>query len=400
MLFKYLTIAAACLCGGPAGAVSWGTAVDNGIVLAPSGIVPNAGQGAAPFWGGNTVVDLVTSQITDYRIATAVDNNLGSAHDVLPYLNGTGLLPSTYLYGGTTSTQLDISGSVNIDIAGYVGGTCGGGHCVDGPTHAALWTNAGTSFADLHPSGFVASLAQAVDQYTDVVGWATDNGGLLHAMVLFGPHVGGGRELPRPTGFTQAAATAIANSGESQASSRIGGYGTAANGQTHPIVWVSNGAGGYTATDVLPGNGVSGVIVAGDPLQFAINKKTNAFGGSMITASTGGQYHAAIWYGPNWSDVVDLHPAKGNFTSSSVYAERVLTDYTVEAGLAAKSKGRNTVWSAMVWRGTAGSAVNLGKKLPAGFSQSTATGIDNIGNIVGAALDASGVWHVVTWPIE
>lgn len=400
MTWKYVAIAAACLCAGPAGAVSWGTAVDNGIVLAPSGIVPNPGQGAAPFWGGNTVVDLVTNQITDYRIATAIDNNLGSTHDVLPYFNGTSLIPSGYLYGGTTCTQLDISGSVNIDIAGYVGGSCSSGHCVDGVTHAALWTNAGGNFSDLHPAGFVASLAQAVDEYTDVVGWATDKKGHLHPMILFGPHVGGSLELPRPAGFTQATATAIANSGESQATSHIGGYGTAANGKTHPIVWVSNGAGGYTARDVLPGTGVAGVIVAGDPLQFAINGKTNAFAGSLITTTSGGQYHAAIWYGKNWSIVVDLHPANGNFTTSSVYAERVLTDYTVEAGLAAKPKGSGTVWSAMVWRGTAASAVNLGRKLPAGFTQSTATGIDNIGNIVGAALDTSGVWHQVTWPIQ
>jgi hypothetical protein len=399
MRLKYMAFAASWLCAMPAGAVTWGTAVDNGIVLAPKGIVPNAGQGAAPFWGGNTVVDLVTSVITDYHATTAIDTALPSAHQVLPFLNGVGLLPGQYLYGGITSTQLDISGSVNIDLAGYVGGTCSS-TCVDGPTHAALWSQAGGTFADLHPIGFSASLAQAVDSYTDVVGWATDGGGLLHPMILFGPHVGGARELPRPAGFTQAAATAIANPGESQATAHIGGYGTAANGQVHPLVWVADGQGGFTVRDVLQANGVSAVIVAGDPFQFAVNKKTNAFAGSAITTTSGGNYHAAIWNGVNWTKFTDLHPLKNGFISSSVYAERVLTDYTVEAGLAAKNTRRGTVWSAMVWRGTPGTAVNLGKRLPAGFTQSTATGIDNIGNIEGAALDASGVWHDVTWPIE
>ncbi len=400
MTSKSLVAAALILGAWPAAAVSWGTAVDNGIILAPSGIVPNPGQGAAPFWGGNTAVDLVTSVITDYRIATAIDTALGASHDVLPFFNGANLLPSSYLYGGTTSTQLDISSNVNIDVAGYVGGSCINGNCTDGPTHAALWTNAGASFADLHPAGFTASLAEGLDQYTDVVGYAIDSGGLLHPWILFGPHVGGARELPRPSGFTQAAATAIANESENQTNSHVGGYGTASNGQTHPLVWIPDGAGGYKVLDVLPSFGVSGVIVAGDPSQFAVGKKTNAFAGSIITTSSGGNYHAAIWYGTNWSKVADLHPAKGGFTTSSVYAERVLTDYTVEAGLAAKPQGRGTVWSAMVWRGTAGTAFNLGKKLPAGFTQSTANGIDNIGNIIGAALDGSGIWHQVTWPIQ
>jgi len=129
------------------------------------------------------------------------------------------------------------------------------------------------------------------------------------------------------------------------------------------------------------------------------------FGGSVTTTSSNGEWHAALWvpYAQGTTGVgYDLHPAGSKYLASSVYAMRLLNKNAVyEAGLVVTAKGRKTAWHAMVWQGSAASATDLNGKLPKGeFIQSTATGIDELGNVEGAAEDKSGIWHEVYWPVK
>lgn len=53
---------------------------------------------------------------------------------------------------------------------------------------------------------------------------------------------------------------------------------------------------------------------------------------------------------------------------------------------------------AVVWTGSAGSAVDLQALLPANFNNSSALSIDAAGNIFGVALADDGAdWHAIEW---
>ena len=52
---------------------------------------------------------------------------------------------------------------------------------------------------------------------------------------------------------------------------------------------------------------------------------------------------------------------------------------------------------ALLWSGTAASAVDLNQFLPAGFTDSYAESIDAQGNIVGCAHDNAGNCHAILW---
>jgi probable HAF family extracellular repeat protein len=54
---------------------------------------------------------------------------------------------------------------------------------------------------------------------------------------------------------------------------------------------------------------------------------------------------------------------------------------------------------AFLWNGSATSYVNLSVFLPAGFTSSSAAGIDNYGNVVGYATDSSGNNHAILWQV-
>jgi hypothetical protein len=111
----------------------------------------------------------------------------------------------------------------------------------------------------------------------------------------------------------------------------------------------------------------------------------NQQGGYYVGPATGGLYpHAVIWSGTAAS-AVDLNPAP--FAKSSVGVVR----NGVQAGSAFPTSNP-TKSQAIAWHGTAGSWINLHMKLPYPFTlwQSTATGIDNLGNIVGYVSNDAG----------
>jgi hypothetical protein len=51
----------------------------------------------------------------------------------------------------------------------------------------------------------------------------------------------------------------------------------------------------------------------------------------------------------------------------------------------------------MIWMAAAHSAVDLHSYLPAGYTDSVATGIDEAGNVSGVAIDMSGAAHEFVW---
>jgi len=62
----------------------------------------------------------------------------------------------------------------------------------------------------------------------------------------------------------------------------------------------------------------------------------------------------------------------------------------------AKGTGTGNQNHAMLWSGTADSAIDLNSLLPPGFTMSEATSIDAAGDIFGEAFNSAGV-HAVEW---
>ena len=191
--------------------------------------------------------------------------------------------------------------------------------------------------------------------------------------------------LPKPTGFVQAEAAT--------AGWFIGGYGTAEDGTTRPVCWDWE----FRAADMLPPGAKSGVIVAADP---DCGPEVTGLGGSVPIVGGSEHYRAAFWPNPPRNTIVDLHPIAPEYVASSVYAVRWEGARVQQVGMAVyEPVGLPAQRSchAMAWRGSALTATDLHDLLPEQFLQSTATFIDEAGNIAGAAQDADGVWHAVFW---
>jgi len=202
-----LLAAVAAFCACNTAFAKWGTAVDRGTILSANGIVPNPGENLLPFWGGNS------RDQTDWAV-TGFDAG-GNPH---PVIDGVDVTPAGYTSGGAIMTGYPTT------TAGYV--------AAGGPTHAASWVNG--TFTDLHPAGFLSSVAQGVGGSGNIVGMATDSTGLLHPWLFVDNFEGlAGRELPTPSGFNQAVATSLAQS----LGLYIGGYALTAGQTLHPIMW-------------------------------------------------------------------------------------------------------------------------------------------------------------------
>src|SRR5271168_2781855 len=96
MRITLAAFAAAYLCATPLAWAGYTQGVDEGTGISKNGIVPVPGQGAAPFWGGN-------SRNADGPIATVYDIN-GRTQ---PYFNGGELFMSNYEYGGAVNIAQD-----------------------------------------------------------------------------------------------------------------------------------------------------------------------------------------------------------------------------------------------------------------------------------------------------
>jgi hypothetical protein len=89
---------------------------------------------------------------------------------------------------------------------------------------------------------------------------------------------------------------------------------------------------------------------------------------------------------------VDLGPS--GFADSSAFG--IAGGQQAGGGFGSATGG---VAHALLWSGTAASAVDLHQFLPAGFIDSRARSIDDQGNIVGYATDSAGNSHAILWQV-
>jgi hypothetical protein len=169
---------------------------------------------------------------------------------------------------------------------------------VAGASHAALFLDRGASSIDLHPAGYVDSIATAFSQGRQV-GYGTPTGGGGHALLW--------------------------------------------SGSAASVVDLNGDATGSSALDI------DGNIEVGD---------ANA--------------HAALWPALSPGGRIDLNPSGSDFSSASAVAR------DLQVGWAAFVN--DTRKHAMLWRGSAASAVDLN---PAGFDESYANDVNDAGWVVG-----------------
>ncbi len=163
---------------------------------------------------------------------------------------------------------------------------------------------------------------------------------------------------------------------------------------------------GVSRTHALLWKGTADSVVDLHPTSFAGVTHSSALSvsGSQQVGSAYGDAvpeHAFLWNG-SAASAVDLHPTSlAGFAVSRAYR----TNGSQQVGAAAAQiiydyDDATTNYHAMVWSGTADSAVDLHALLPPGFIASLAYDIDANGNIFGTATEASGtVYDSIEWAV-
>ncbi|MEY2430110.1 MAG: hypothetical protein QOJ40_2995, partial [Verrucomicrobiota bacterium] len=112
--------------------------------------------------------------------------------------------------------------------------------------------------------------------------------------------------------------------------------------------------------------------------------------GAGYGSASGGYYHALLWSGTAGS-AVDLHPS--GFDNS--YALGISGSQQVGYGYTS-----GVIQHALLWSGTAESVVDLGSFLSSDYADSIAQGIDADGNVIGyATYIATGTPHAILWRV-
>jgi uncharacterized repeat protein (TIGR01451 family) len=231
----------------------------------------------------------------------------------------------------------------------------------DGGMHAMLWAGSAASAVDLTPAGYSGAGALGADIGQQVGwGWVGSVNPVAHALVWTGS-AASAVDL-HPAGFANSWAWGV---GDGQ---QVGVGGLALNGQSHALLWTGSAA---SAIDLHPAGFFSSSaargVAGGQQGGFAVDHN--------------GTIHALLWTGSAGS-VVDLRPP--GFAASQARAvaggQQAGVAWLSASPVAALYGGR-----AIVWTGSAQSAVNLHNFLSPFFSLSSAEGIDDAGNIVGHA---------------
>ena len=151
--------------------------------------------------------------------------------------------------------------------------------------HAVLWHGSAASVVDLHPNGFVGSIARGVFE-DSIVGNGTNPGVAGSRALLW---VGAAHSVVNlhPAAFPQSLAS------DASQDSQVG-TGIVSNDERHALLWHGTAASvidlqpsGFTQTEA---NGVAGTLQVGNGAGTA----------------TGGKQHALLWQG-SAASVVDLH---------------------------------------------------------------------------------------------
>jgi hypothetical protein len=230
--------------------------------------------------------------------------------------------------------------------------------------HAFLWNGTPTSGVDLHPPGFMGSVAYGTTRGQQVGAGGTADGA-VHALLWTGSASSAVDLNPDGSRYSWARGT----DGVHQVGDMM------VSGSPHALLWNGTSA---SAVDLHPTS-----------LQFtnstAIGVSANEQVGTGLSAL--GWYHALVWRGTPES-AVDLNPPGA--TLSTAWA----TNGTQQVGQALYP---GIPLQAVVWSGTAESVVNLNPFLPSGWMEADAYAIDAKGNVFGIATDASYHEHVIEW---
>lgn len=201
--------------------------------------------------------------------------------------------------------------------------------------HAAFWSGAAATYQDFHPFALGFAFSKALGLFA-------------------GQQVGYVSSYPYP------------------APNPLGGYETG----EHAVLWNGTAA---SAVDLHPAGFDSSAANATNGVQQG--------GWAYSAASAGGSHlHAMMWLGAAAS-AVDLHPA--GYVDTRVNA--MSGNLQVGEGWDGPSSDNSSARHAFVWSGTAASVIDLNPFLPPGYKDAAATGVDEVGNIVGYAYNTPPV---------
>ena len=252
-------------------------------------------------------------------------------------------------------------------------------------THAAMW-NGTPAFLDLHPANLpgVAESGAYGTRGNQQVGYAT----------VFSP---GPVRRPRhavlwngtPVGVdlhpTNLPGFASSLAYGTDGASQVG-YARGADSRDHALLW----RGTPEAVDLHP----AGLPRITDSVAHAVSGAQQVGYGLGPDPAGGTSLHALVWEG-SAATAVDLHPTGlAGFTDSAARG----TDGTRQVGYG-RTGGAEGTNHALLWEGTAATAVDLHLSLPAGFVSSEASTIDGAGRVFGTAVDAAGRTHAIEWAL-
>jgi hypothetical protein len=317
-------------------------------------------------------------------------------------------------YTGTVLYPLYIGGGAQEEYYGDIaaGQTVGGKGSP--PNSIAYYWSAGTGTpVKLNPSGYTSSLALGTDGAQQVGSGTKGTTINTNHALLWSGTAASAVDL-NPSGFVQSSADTVA--GGQQAGS---GQGSATGGNFHALIWSGTAQSaidvnptGFLESGISDTNGSqqvgSGNPTSNDPLLDALlwsgsaNSVVNLGGGAAFGISPSGnqqvgyssadnQNHAFLWTG-SAASASDLNPA------GFVYSYANATNGVVQAGYGGAVAGDT---NALLWFGTAASAVNLHLLLPSSgtWTSSTAFSVDAAGNVFGTAYgDYNGV--LFTYAVE
>lgn len=327
----------------------------------------------------------------------------------------------TLLCTGVANAQytVEILHSPLVPAANSYGAGAGGGQQVGhtnlflaGPSRALLWEGSAKSLVDLHPAGWDASYAMATDGKRQV-GWRERHtGNIGQFATMWSGSAKGWVDLHDPT-YNETNALGIA--GDVQV-----GFGFITNVGARAVMWRNTAA---SLVSLHPqGFDRSWAWATDGEQQVGFAQETNA-------------RHAALWTGTAES-YVDLHPTgygiseglgvgheqQVGFATVSGRAHAIAwlgssnnyVDLNPGRGLGSRARATNGMHQvgeygsgslplhAARWSGSPNAMVDLHDDLPAAYHGagefSRATGIDELGNIVGWATHVpTGADHAILW---
>jgi len=288
---------------------------------------------------------------------------------------GVGVLSGALLWSCGSDSPIDLNWGGYWAQANATSGTqqVGSG---DNPTnvyyHALLWSGTPESIVDLNPAGYYASEAVGVcgnqqigDGLDSITRWP-------HALIWYGS--ASNFVDINPDGFVESWASGTSGS------QQVGGG--AGNGGIHALLW----------------SGTAASVVDLNPPGFSFSEAYGISGdqqvGTGFGPATGTNFHALLWYGTP-SSAVDLNPSGWTVSQcSGCYG-----NYQVGAASLTEVTGTyaGIYQHAMLWSGTSNSAVDLHQYLSSDYTNSSAFGIDEYGNIAGWAYGQGVGQHAIEW---